>query len=84
MEGDQLESYFHLRIPTSEPTRRTAADADLTIDFLEPLSQDPFKGEVPGGPALLTVNCCGGWRQENRLILYLVVSFVLFILKFYQ
>ena len=44
MEGDQLESYFHLRVPASEPLRRSAADADLTIDFLEPLSQDPFKG----------------------------------------
>ena len=46
MEGDQLESYFHLRVPASEPLRRTAADADLTIDFLEPISQDPFRGEM--------------------------------------
>ncbi|XP_043202986.1 radial spoke head protein 9 homolog [Amphibalanus amphitrite] len=55
VEGDQLESYFHLRVPASDPMKRTAADADLTIDFLEPLSQDPFK-------AAWSVNRCQGGR----------------------
>ncbi|XP_037073190.1 radial spoke head protein 9 homolog [Pollicipes pollicipes] len=53
VEGDQLESYLHLRVPTQDPVRRTAADADLTIDFLEPLGQDCFKGSVVGGEPLL-------------------------------